>query len=86
MQGQAKGQAVLVHLTKTDGGATVKLHTFLISVLDGRELSPLTGRCILREKAFVNHGMGGWLSLTDGMDTLCAGSKTTIPQVTDLVN
>jgi hypothetical protein len=75
-----------MHLTKTDGGTTVQLHAFLMSALHGREWSPRTGRCSLQEKASVNHGIGGWLSLTEVMDALHAGSKTTITQVTDLVN
>jgi len=62
-----QGQAILVRLTKTDGGATVQLHAFFISTLDRTVWSPRTGRCSLREKASVNHGMGGWLSLIDGM-------------------
>jgi hypothetical protein len=59
-----QGQAILVHLTKTDGGATVQLRAFLTSALDGREWSAsLFGRFSLRGKASVNHGMGGWLDL-----------------------
>ena len=55
-----QGQAFLVHLTKTEGGATVQLHAFLISALDGREWSssPI-GRFNLREKASVNQRTGG---------------------------
>ena len=64
MQGlDMQGQTILLRLTKTDGGATVQLHAFLISTLDGKAWSPRTGLCSVREKLPLTiEWEAGWAS------------------------
>jgi hypothetical protein len=57
------GQVIPVHAVTTHGRSQ-NLHEFLTSALDFR-----LGRFILRERAPVTGGMGGWVNLIMGLDT-----------------